>query len=140
MNGIIKRHFGKNMTTDTKLRLHTTSKVSLCYGSENWIIDKRDAQKLEAAQIRFLRTLVGLTRLYRQRNPDIHNILEVDNIVEDIKLYQKSWLDQLERMDRTAYRGWLSSTNLQDGGIWENRDEDGETKNTLSFKGIDLMT
>jgi hypothetical protein len=103
MNGIIKRHFGKNMTTDTKLRLHITSKVSLCYGSENWIIDKRDAQKLEAAQIRFLRTLLGLTRLDPQRNPDIHNILEVDNIVEDIKLYQKSWLNQLERMDRTAY-------------------------------------
>jgi hypothetical protein len=64
----------------------------------------------------------------------------VDNIVEDIKLYQKSWLNQLERMDRTAYWGWFSSTNLEDGGIWEDRDEDGETKNTLSFKGTDLMT
>jgi hypothetical protein len=33
MNGIIKQHFGKHMTTDTKLRLHNnTSKACLCYG------------------------------------------------------------------------------------------------------------
>jgi hypothetical protein len=44
------RHFGKQMTTDTKLQLRNiTSKASLGYGSENWIINKRDAQKLEAA-------------------------------------------------------------------------------------------
>jgi hypothetical protein len=47
-----------------------TSKASLCYGSENWTINMRDAQKLEAAQMRFLRPLLGLTRLDRQRNPE----------------------------------------------------------------------
>jgi hypothetical protein len=62
MNGIIKRHFGKHMTTDTKLLIHNIiSKAALCYGSEAWIINKRDAQKLEAAQMRFLRPLLGLT-------------------------------------------------------------------------------
>jgi hypothetical protein len=90
MNGIIKRHFGKQMTTDTKLPLHNiTSKASLCYGSENWIINKRDAQKPEAAQVTFLRPLLGLTRVDRQRNPDIRNSLKVDNIVEDIRQYQR---------------------------------------------------
>jgi hypothetical protein len=116
INGIIKRHFGKQITTDTKLRLHNiTSKASLCYGSENWTINKRDAQKLEAAQMRFLRPLLGLTRLDRQRNPEIRNSLKVDNIVEDIKQYQRRWVDHLERMDRSRLprlafqyqpRGW----------------------------------
>jgi hypothetical protein len=32
-----------------------------------------------------------------------------------------------------AYRSWLSSTYLGDGGICEDQDEDGETKNTLSL-------
>jgi hypothetical protein len=68
----------------------------LCYGRENWIINQRDAQKLEAAQMRFLRPLLGLTTLDWQRNPDIRNRLKVDNIAEDIKLYQKKWLDHLE--------------------------------------------
>jgi hypothetical protein len=47
MNGIIKLHFGKHMTIDTKLRIHNiTSKAALCYRTETWIINKRDAQKL----------------------------------------------------------------------------------------------
>jgi hypothetical protein len=95
-------NFGKQMTTNTKLRLHNiTSKASLCYGSENWIINKRDARKLEAAQMRFLRPLLELTRLDRQRNPEIRNSLKVDNIVDDIKQYQRRWVDHLERMDRS---------------------------------------
>jgi hypothetical protein len=28
-----------------------------------------------------------------------------------------------------AYRSWLSSTNFGDGGIWEDQNDDGETKN-----------
>jgi hypothetical protein len=81
----------------------------LCYVSENWAINKRDAQKLEAVQMRFLRPLLALTRLDRQRNPDIRTRLKVDNIVEDIELNQKKWLDQLEPMARSRlpkYQPW----------------------------------
>jgi hypothetical protein len=88
---------GKQITTETKLRIHNiTSKAALFC-----IINKRDAQKLEAAQMRFLRPLVGLTRLYPQRNPDIRNRLNVINLTEDIKLYQKSLLDCVEITDRS---------------------------------------
>jgi hypothetical protein len=48
-----------------------------------------------------LRSLLGLTRLNRQRNPEIRNSLKVGNIVEDIKQYQRRWVDHLERMDRS---------------------------------------
>jgi hypothetical protein len=89
------------MTIDTKLRIHNiTSKAVLYYGSEVWTINKRDAQNLEAAQMRFLRPLLGLTRLDRRRNSDIHNRLKVDNILEDIISYQKNWIDHLKQMDR----------------------------------------
>jgi hypothetical protein len=102
MNGIIKCHFGKRMTTDTKLRLYNiSSKAGLCYGSENWIVKKREAQKLEAAQMKLLRPLLGLKKMDRQSIPDIRNRLKVDSLVEDIKLYQKNWLDHLKRMDRS---------------------------------------
>jgi hypothetical protein len=40
--------------------------------------------------MRFLRPLLGLTRLDCQKTPDIRNRLKVDNIVEDIELYQKN--------------------------------------------------
>jgi hypothetical protein len=45
----------------------------------------------------------------------------------------KEWIE-------ASYRSWLFSTNLRDGGISEDRDEDGEAKNTLNFKGTDLKT
>jgi hypothetical protein len=103
MNGIIKCHLGKHMATDTKLQLHNiTSEAGLCYGSEKWIINKRDAQKLEAAQMSFLRPSLGLTRLHLQRNPVIRNRLKVDNLVEDVKSYQRNWLDHLKRMGTSS--------------------------------------
>jgi hypothetical protein len=38
MNGVIRRHFGKQITFETKLRVHNiTSKSTLSYGSERWI-------------------------------------------------------------------------------------------------------
>jgi hypothetical protein len=88
------------MSTETKLRLHNICSKPAFYGSEAWVINKRDAQKLEAAQMRFLRPLLGCTRLDHQRNSDIRQKLEVDNIVEDIKLYQKKWNWHLQRMNR----------------------------------------
>jgi hypothetical protein len=91
LNGVIKRHFGKQMSTETKLRLHNIcSKPALFYCSEAWVINKRDAQKLQAAQMRFLRPLLGFTRLDHQRNSDIRQKLEVDNIVEDIKFSRRN--------------------------------------------------
>jgi hypothetical protein len=72
MHGIIKCHFGKHMTTDTELRL---VKQFLYYGSDDWIINKKEAQELEAAQMEFLRPFLGLTRPDRQRNTDIRNRL-----------------------------------------------------------------
>jgi hypothetical protein len=77
-------------------------KTSPLYGSEAWVINKRDAQKLEAVQIRFLRPLLGFTRLDHKRNSDIRKKLEVDNTVEDIKLYQKQWNCHLQRMNRNC--------------------------------------
>jgi hypothetical protein len=43
----------------------------------------------------------GVTGLDRQRHPDIRDRVKVNNQIEDIKLYQKSWLDHLERRDRS---------------------------------------
>jgi hypothetical protein len=77
------------MSTNTKLRLYIISKAGLCCGSENWIINKRDAQKLEAAQMRFLGPLLELTRLDRERNSDIPKRLKTDNFSRRHKILPK---------------------------------------------------
>jgi hypothetical protein len=111
---ISREHFNKICLS---ILQNITSKASLCYGSENWIINKWDAQKLGAAQMRFLRPLLGLTRLDRQRIPDIRNSLNVDNIVEDSKQYQRGWVDHLERMDRSRLP--RLAFQFQPRGWWE---------------------
>ena len=64
VNGTIRRLFGKQMTKETKLRIHNiTAKAALKFGSEVWVLKKRDKQRLEAAQMKFLRHLLGITKL-----------------------------------------------------------------------------
>ena len=63
INGAIRRHFGKQMNKETKLRIHNiTAKAALKFGSEALVLKKREEQRLEAAQMKFLRHLLGITK------------------------------------------------------------------------------
>ena len=69
INGAIRRHFGKKMNKETKLGIHNiTAKAALKCGSEAWVLKKREEQRLEAAQVKFLRHLLGITKLEKEKN------------------------------------------------------------------------
>ena len=54
---------------ETKLRIHNiTAKAALKFGSEAWVLKKREEQRLEAAQMKFLRHLLGITKLDKEKN------------------------------------------------------------------------
>jgi hypothetical protein len=58
INGAIRRYFGKQMNKETKLSIYNiTAKTALKFGSEVWVLKKREEQRLEAAQMKFLRHL-----------------------------------------------------------------------------------
>jgi hypothetical protein len=60
------------MSNQTKLRIYNiTGKAALKYGSETRMLNNGDKQCFEAAQMRFLRPLVGHTKLYFQGNVDM---------------------------------------------------------------------
>ena len=42
INGAVQRHFGKQMNRETKLRI--TAKATLKFGSEAWVLKKREEQ------------------------------------------------------------------------------------------------
>ena len=53
INGVIRRHFGKQMNKETKLRIHNiTATAVLKFGSEAWVLKKREEQRLEGTQIK----------------------------------------------------------------------------------------
>ena len=55
------------MNKETKLRIHNvTAKAALKFGSEAWVLKKREEQRLEAAQMKFLRHLLGITELDKE--------------------------------------------------------------------------
>ena len=51
------------------MRIHNiTAKAALKFGSEAWVLKKRKEQRLEAAQIKFFRHLLGITKLNKEKN------------------------------------------------------------------------
>ena len=77
------------------------ARPSLLYGSETWITTKRDMTRLEAAEMRFLRSDTGYTRLDKIRSEVVRKELEISGI-QDVRLkYKQNWINHLERMDNT---------------------------------------
>jgi hypothetical protein len=73
----------------------------LLYGSETGVTTKRDMTRLEAAEMRFLRSITGFTRLDKIRSEVIRKELEISGI-QDVRLkYKQNWINHLKRMDNT---------------------------------------
>jgi len=71
----------------------------LKFGSEAWVLKKREEQRLEAAQMKFLGHLLGITKLDKEKNQCIREKTGAQNIVKEIKQYQEQWLQHIQRMD-----------------------------------------
>ena len=83
-----------------KLRIHNiTAKTALKFGSEAWVLKKREEQRLEAAQMKFLRHLLGIAKPDKEKNQCIRQKTGAQNIVKEIKQYQEKWLQHVQRMD-----------------------------------------
>jgi len=89
------------MNKEIKLRIYNiTAKAALKFGSEVWVLKKREKQRLEPAQMKFLRHLLGITKLDKEENQCIRGKKTgAQNIVQEIKQYQKKWLQHVQGMD-----------------------------------------
>jgi hypothetical protein len=88
------------MNKETKLRIHNiTAKATLKFGNEAWVLKKRQKQRLEASQIKFLGRLLGITKLDKGKNQYIREKTGAQNIIKEIKQYQEKWLQHVQRMD-----------------------------------------
>ena len=63
------------------------------------VLKKIEEQRLEAEQMKFLRHLIGITKLDKEKNQSIRQKTGAQNIVKEIKQYQKKWLQHVQRMD-----------------------------------------
>ena len=102
------------------------------FGSEIWVLKKREEQRLEALQMKFLRHLLGITK-QDKKNQCIRQKTGAQNIVKEIKQYQKKWLQHVQRMD-TDYQNKHYNINQQDEGTQDDRGRDGGTNFILRIK------
>jgi hypothetical protein len=71
----------------------------LKFGSEAWVLKKREEQRLEAAQMKCLRHLLGITKLDKEKNQCIGGKTGAKKEAKEIKQYQEKWLQHVQRMD-----------------------------------------
>ena len=69
----------------------------LMYGSENWSLSRSDKRKIEAAGMRFLRSMAG--SLGQKRSSDIREQLYMFNIHDKLTQYKINCREHIQRMD-----------------------------------------
>src|SRR5699024_6250922 len=73
-------------------------KSILTYGHESWILTERTRSRVQAAEMRFLRRIVGVTRMDRIRNVDIRTALGVEPLLLSVEKSQMRWYGHVLRM------------------------------------------
>ena len=87
------------MRKEIQLRFHNIiSKPVLLYGREYWTLRQRDKSRINSLQIRFLRSLSGVTLKDRIKSEEIRKKWNVEEMIDGIKNYQLKWNQHILRM------------------------------------------
>ena len=99
--GTIRKHL-KKTRTDTHMKFYqVVARPALLYGSETRVSTTGDMTRLEAAEMRFLRSVKGYTRIDKIRSEVIRKELEISGIQHVRSKHKHNWINHLERMDNT---------------------------------------
>ncbi|KAJ4443424.1 hypothetical protein ANN_05092 [Periplaneta americana] len=77
---------------------------SLLYGSETWVMKKKDASRLQTNEMKFLRSVAGYRKIEHKRI-ETREELEVYELNNKIEEYMNTWISHISRMqeDRIPY-------------------------------------
>lgn len=96
--GVINRSL-KNTRKETKIKFYKVMAAPmLLYGSEFWTLTKKEERRIEAAEMRFLRSVAGYTLLDKKRSDDIRRELNIFKLIDRIKQYRNDWKQHIQRM------------------------------------------
>ena len=112
--------------------------LSLKFGSEAWVLKKREEQHLEAAQMKFLRHLLGITKLDKEKNQCVREKTGAQSIVKEIK-------KNTRKSGYNTYRGWTQidyqnkhyNIDRKDEGTRDDQGRGGGTNFILRIKEQD---
>ena len=77
----------------------TILKPILLYGLELWSLTAKTESQLQAAEMRVLRAIKGITRRDRVRNTTIRSELKVTSLLEEIERNKLRWYGHMMRIE-----------------------------------------
>ena len=107
---VMKRELSKS----AKLAVFKTIFIPiLTYGHESWILTERVRSQVQAAEMRFLRKIEGVTLLDKVRNSNIRKSLNIEPLLLRIERSQLRWFGHVRRMplERLPKRALLARCN-----------------------------
>jgi hypothetical protein len=72
----------------------------LLYGSETWTIKARDAGRIIAAEMKYMRRTAGYTWTDYKTNTQIAKELKITPILDKLLEYKRNWIQHVNRMPR----------------------------------------
>jgi len=72
----------------------------LLYGSEIWTINARDARRITAANMKYMRRKAGYTWTDYKTNTKITKELKITPILDKLLEYKRNWMQYINRMSR----------------------------------------
>ena len=90
----------RNVPRQSKLLVYNSIlKPILLYGSEAWSLTTKTKSRLQAAEMRVLRLIKGVTRRDRLRNISIREDLKVTPLLDEVENTKLRWYGHVKRME-----------------------------------------
>jgi hypothetical protein len=79
------------------------------YGGENWVLTENDKNRIQEAEIIFLRSTVRVRRQDRLTNKVIRKMLKVNSLNDIISKYKDNWFNHITRMNHSRFPRYMLS-------------------------------
>jgi hypothetical protein len=79
------------------------------YGSKNWVLTEKDKNRIQAAEMRFMRSTMGVIRHDRLTNEAIRKTLNVNSLNDTISKYRDKFFNCIRRMNHSGFPRYMLS-------------------------------
>ena len=102
ITGILNNVFRPRKTLKkTRIKLYNTLALPvLLYGSETLTIKARDARRITAAEMKYMRRTAGYIWTDYKTKPQIAKELKITPILDKLLEYKRNWIQHVNRMPR----------------------------------------
>ena len=91
----------ENPLKKTRIKLYNTLALPvLLYGSETWTFKARDARRITAAEMKYMRRTAGYTWTDYKTNTQNTKELKITPILDKLLEYKRNWVQHVNRMPR----------------------------------------